>query len=540
MLEIKLAQEIILGIFNLEGEAMKNFSLGQDNSIFAALQNFGKALMLPIAILPAAGFLLGIGGALSNPNTLNAYPFLDKYWLQDIFLIMAGSGEIVFATLPILFAVSLAVGLSKTDKGTVGVAAVLSMLIMNATINACLKITQELAQDNLTSVGQGMCLGIQTLETGVFSGILIGIMTAWLHKKFYKTELLPFLAFFGGSRFVPMICALGAMCMGIEMYVIWPYFQEKIFSIGELFSATGYIGTLIYGFFLRMLGPFGLHHIFYLPFWTTALGGSEIVNGQLVEGTQRIFFAQLSDPNTVKYYEGISRFMSGRFITMMFGLVGAAFAIYKTAKPQNRKFVGGMLLSAALTSFLTGITEPLEFSFLFVAPMLYVLHAFFDGCAFMMAHIFQITIGQTFSGGLIDFILFGIMQGDAKTNWIYVPLIGVPWFFLYYFSFKYLIEKYNFKTPGRDEDLSLNPEKALSDAEQTQLIISGLGGRENIDSMDCCITRLRVTVKEALLVSEEILMSSGAKGVLQHGVGVQIIYGPQVAVIKNRLEEAMS
>ena len=510
---------------------MKNFSLGQDNAIFAALQSFGKALMLPIAILPAAGFLLGIGGALSNPNTIKAYPFLDKYWLQDIFLIMADSGEIVFANLPILFAVSLAVGLSNKDKGTVGLAAVLSMLIMNTTINTCLKLTGEMATENLASEGQGLCLGIQTLEMGVFGGILVGIMTSWLHKKFYKIELPPFLGFFGGSRFVPIICALGAMCLGVEMYVIWPHFQILISSVGEIFSSTGYIGTLVYGFFLRMLGPFGLHHIFYLPFWTTALGGSEIVNGQLVEGTQRIFFAQLGDPNTIKYYEGISRFMSGRFITMMFGLIGAAFAIYKTAKLQNKKIVGGMLLSAALTSFLTGITEPLEFSFL-------VLHAFFDGCAFMMAHIFQITIGQTFSGGLIDFILFGIMQGEAKTNWIYVPLIGVPWFFLYYFSFKYLIEKYDFKTPGREEDLLADSEKVLSNAEQVKLILLGLGGRENIDELDSCITRLRVTVKDSTLVSEEILMTSGAKGVVQHGVGVQIIYGTKANVIKNNLEEA--
>jgi len=519
---------------------MKNFSLGQDNAIFAALQSFGKALMLPIAILPAAGFLLGIGGALSNPNTIKAYPFLNEYWLQDILLIMSDSGEIVFANLPILFAVSLAVGLSKTDKGTVGLAAVLSTLIMNTTINSCLKITGELATENLASEGQGLCLGIQTLETGVFGGILIGIMTSWLHKKFYKIELPPFLGFFGGSRFVPIICAFGSMCLGVEMYVIWPHFQILISSVGEFFSTTGYVGTLVYGFFLRMLGPFGLHHIFYLPFWTTALGGSEIVNGQLVEGTQRIFFAQLGDPNTLKYYEGISRFMSGRFITMMFGLIGAAFALYKTAKPQNKKIVGGMLFSAALTSFLTGITEPLEFSFLFAAPMLYLLHAFFDGCAFMMAHIFQITIGQTFSGGLIDFILFGIMQGEAKTNWVYVLIIGVPWFFLYYFSFKYLIEKYDFKTPGRDEELLAYTEKVLSSAEQTKLILSGLGGKENIDDLDSCITRLRVTVKDSTLVSEEILMSSGAKGVVQHGVGVQIIYGTKANVIKNNLEEAMS
>ena len=519
---------------------MKIFSSEYGSSIFAVLQRFGRALMLPIAILPAMGLFLGIGGSLSNSNTLGAYGFLNIYWLQDILLIMADAGSIVFVNLPILFAVGLAVGLARKDRGTVGLAAVLSMLVMNATINTSLKITGKLATENLASAGQGMCLGIQTLETGVFGGMLVGVMTYWLHQKFYQTELPPFLGFFSGSRFVPIICAFASMCLGIEVYVVWPHFQEVIFSMGGLLEKTGYVGTLVYGFFLRMLGPFGLHHIFYLPFWTTALGGSEVVNGQLIEGTQRIFFAQLGDPSTVKFYEGISRFMSGRFITMMFGLVGAAFAMYKTAKPQNKKVVGGMLLSAALTSFLTGITEPLEFSFLFVAPMLYVLHAFFDGCAFMLAHIFQITIGQTFSGGLIDFILFGIMQGEAKTNWIYVILIGVPWFFLYYFSFKFLIEKYDLKTPGRDEDLSLTSGKVLTDAEQTKLIFAGLGGKANIDDLDCCITRLRVTVKDAALVNEETLMKSGAQGVIKHGVGVQIVYGTQVSLIKNRLDEEWS
>ena len=515
---------------------MKIFSRG-DGSLFAFIQNFGKALMLPIAVLPAMGLFLGIGGAFSNPNTLTAYPFLNIYWLQDIFLIMADAGNIVFANLPILFAVGLAVGLSKTDKGTVGLAAVLSMLVMNATINTCLKITGKFAHDNLSGAGQGMCLGIQTLETGVFGGILVGIMTWWLHKKFYKMQLPPFLGFFGGSRFVPIICAGASICLGVEVYVIWPYFQNIIFSIGGMFDKTGYIGTLIYGFILRMLGPFGLHHIFYLPFWTTALGGSEIINGQIVEGTQRIFFAQLADPSTVKYYEGISRFMSGRFITMMFGLVGAAFAMYKTAKPQNKKVVGGMLLSAALTSFLTGITEPLEFSFLFVAPMLYVLHAFFDGCAFMLAHIFQITIGQTFSGGLIDFILFGILQGEAKTNWLYVLPIGAIWFCLYYFSFKFLIEKFNIKTPGRDEELSAA--QTMTDAEQIEKIFAGLGGRKNIEELDSCITRLRITVKDAALVNEKILKESGAQGVIASGVGVQIVYGTKANIIKNKLEEAI-
>ena len=266
------------------------------------------------------------------------------------------------------------------------------------------------------------------------------------------------------------------------------------------------------------------------------MGGSEIINEQLIEGTQRIFFAQLGDPNVEKFFEGTSRFMSGRFITMMFGLIGAAFAMYKTAKPKNKKIVGGMLLSAALTSFLTGITEPLEFSFLFVAPPLYILHAFFDGCAFMLAHIFQITIGQTFSGGLIDFILFGILQGESKTNWIYVPIIGVIWFFLYYFSFKFMIERFNFKTPGREDDSTENG-KILTEEEQTALILSGLGGKDNISDLDCCITRLRVTVKDEKLINEELLTKSGAKGVIKRGVGVQIIYGTQVIAIKNRLEE---
>ncbi len=516
---------------------MKIFSFSGGGSVFAMLQRFGKALMLPIAVLPAAGLLLGIGGTLSNSNTLQAFGFLDIRWIQIILMLMESAGKIVFENLPTLFAVGLATGLARRDRGTVGLAAILSMLVTNATIHTALSITGKLAEKNISGVGQGMCLGIQTLETGVFGGMLVGLIVYWCHEKFYNMELPPFLGFFNGSRFVPIICTFASICLGISLYVVWPGFQILILEFGGLFKDTGYIGTLFYGFFLRLLGIFGLHHIFYLPFWTTGLGGSEIINGQLIEGTQRIFFAQLADPSTTKYYEGISRFMSGRFITMMFGLIGAAFALYKTAKPQNKKIVGGMIFSAALTSFLTGITEPLEFSFLFVAPMLYVLHAFFDGCAFMLAHIFQITIGQTFSGGLIDFILFGIAQGEAKTNWMYVPLIGIPWFFLYYFSFKYLIEKYNFKTPGREEDLS--EEKVLSDAEQIKLILAGLGGKENIIDFDCCITRLRVTINDVSRVKEKILKASGAQGTIIQGKGVQIVYGLRVANIKNNLEEAL-
>lgn len=409
---------------------------------------------------------------------------------------------------------------------------------MHSTTNAILGITGNLVTEDLAAVGQGVTLGIQTLESGVFGGLVIGIMASWLHNRYYKIELPQYLGFFGGSRFVPIVTSFGAIILGTVMYFVWPLFQNVIFSIGDVVNATGYIGTFFYGFILRLLGPFGLHHIFYLPFWQTALGGTLEVGGHLVQGTQNIFFAQLADPSTTQFFEGTSRFMSGRFITMMFGLAGAAYAIYKTAKPENKKVVGGLMLSAALTSFLTGITEPLEFSFLFIAPALYVVHAFFDGLAFMLAHIFQITIGQTFYGGLIDFLLFGVLQGNAKTHWMTVILIGVVWFFLYYFTFKFLILKFNFKTPGRTDELEV-AEKREKPEGRALNIINALGGEENLVNVDNCATRLRVTVKDGTKVNEPALKETGSKGVLVKGNGVQVIYGPQVTVIKNEVTELL-
>ncbi|CCJ76512.1 PTS system, maltose and glucose-specific IIC component / PTS system, maltose and glucose-specific IIB component [Cronobacter muytjensii 530] len=522
---------------------MAFFSGTSSGRWFEKAQHFGKSFMLPIAVLPAAGLLLGVGGALSNPNTLTAYPFLDVGWLQAIFTIMSSAGAIVFANLSVLFAVGVAVGLARTDKGTAGLAALLAFLVMNATINALLTLTGKLAQSNPGAVGQGTVLGIQTLETGVFGGVVIGLVTCALHQRFNKIALPQFLGFFGGSRFVPIISALAAIIVGALMTVVWPHFQKVIFGLGGLVEATGYVGTLLYGFILRMLGPFGLHHIFYLPFWTTALGGSEIVNGQLVDGTQRIFFAQLADPATQQFYIGTSRFMSGRFITMMFGLTGGCWwllvvAMYHTAKPENKKRVAGLLLSAALTSFLTGITEPIEFSFLFVAPVLYVIHAFFDGLAFMLAHMLQITIGQTFSGGFIDFILFGVLQGEAKTHWLLVPLVGVPWFFLYYFTFRFLITRFDFATPGREKETQAAVQMDAS--ERAQAIVAGLGGRDNLHDVDCCATRLRVTVNDGRKVNEAALRATGARGVILRGNGVQVIYGPHVTIIKNEVEELLS
>lgn len=318
---------------------------------------------------------------------------------------------------------------------------------------------------------------------------------------------------------------------------MWPTIQDWIFNIGSIVNKTGAIGTFVFGFILRLLGPFGLHHIFYLPFWQTALGGSLEVKGHLVQGTQNIFFAQLGDPNVTQYYSGVSRYMSGRFITMMFGLCGAALAIYHTAKPEHKKVVGGLMLSAALTSFLTGITEPLEFSFLFVAPILYFIHAVLDGLAFMMSDLFNITIGQTFSGGFIDYLLFGVLQGQSKTNYLLVIPIGIVWFGLYYVIFRVLITKFNFKTPGREDAESV---QMVSATDRAATIIDGLGGVENIALVDCCATRLRVTINNGELVNEQLLKTTDAKGIIVKGNGVQVVYGPHVTTIKNEVEEALA
>ncbi|MCM3707044.1 MULTISPECIES: maltose/glucose-specific PTS transporter subunit IIC [Cytobacillus] len=505
------------------------------NKVFERAQQFGKSFMLPIAVLPAAGLLLGIGGALSNPNTVSAYPFLDISWLQAIFTIMSAAGSIVFANLPIIFAVGVAIGLARTDKATAGLAAMIGYFVMNTTISALLSLTGDLAKDNLAGAGQGMAVGIQTLETGVFGGIIVGITAAVLHNKYNRIQLPQVLGFFGGSRFIPIVVSFASIFVGAILFVVWPYFQALINELGSLVTDTGEIGTLFYGFILRMLGPLGLHHIFYLPFWQTALGGTLEIGEKLVSGTQNIFFAQLGDSSTEQYYEGVSRFMSGRFITMMFGLPGAALAIYHCSKKKNRKVVAGILLSAALTSFLTGITEPLEFSFLFVAPLLYLVHAIFDGFAFMMADIFNITVGQTFSGGFIDFILFGILQGADKTNWPYVLLVGIPWFFLYYFTFKFLIRKKDFKVLGREDEEQAAEQVSATDRART--IVEGLGGTNNIDIVDCCATRLRVSVKDDSLVKDEVIKQTGSKGIVKKGTGVQIIYGPQVTIVKNEVEE---
>lgn len=525
------------------------------DKIFGVLQRVGRSFMLPIAILPVAGLLLGIGGSFSNETMLSTYGLLDVMGpgtvFNMIFQIMSEAGNIVFANLPIIFAMGVAIGMAKKEKDVAALSAVVAFFIMHASIGALINING--GPENMLQGATASVCGITSLQMGVFGGILVGLGVAALHNKFYKIELPQVLSFFGGTRFVPIISALVYTAVGILMFFVWPIIQQGIYGVGEIVLNSGYAGTWVYGLMERLLIPFGLHHVFYLPFWQTGVGGTLEVAGQVIEGAQNIFFAQLSDPSVEHFAVSATRFMSGKFPLMIFGLPGAALAMYKTAKPEKKKAVSGLLLSAALTSMLTGITEPLEFTFLFVAPLLYGIHCVFAGLAYMLMHVFNVGVGMTFSGGVIDLFLFGILQGNAKTDWIWVVIVGVFYFVVYYFLFSFLIKKMDLKTPGRDDseevklyrrsDVEARKNGSTVDSQAgsedvlSETICHGLGGKKNISDVDCCATRLRCTVYKADLINDSLLKSTGASGVVHKGNGVQIIYGPRVTVIKSNLED---
>ena len=525
------------------------------DKIFGVLQRVGRSFMLPIAILPVAGLLLGIGGSFSNETTLKTYGLLDAMGpgtvFNAIFLVMNDAGNIVFTNLPIIFAIGVAIGMAKKEKEVAALSSVIAFFIMHASISALIEINggaEKMLQGAVTDV-----CGITSLQMGVFGGIIVGLGTAALHNRFYKIKLPQVISFFGGARFVPIISGLVYTLVGILMFFVWPMVQAGINAVGTLVLNSGYVGTWIYGFMERLLIPFGLHHVFYIPFWQTAVGGTMEVAGKMIEGAQNIFFAQLADPSVKKFAVEATRFMSGKFPLMIFGLPGAALAMYKTADNKKKKMVSGLLLSAALTSMITGITEPLEFTFLFVAPLLYGIHCVLAGLSYALMHFFGVGVGMTFSGGLIDLFLFGVLQGNEKTNWVWVIIVGIFYFIIYYFLFSFLIKKLNLRTPGRfdDEEVKLykrsdlekkskNEKANKKDKTVSSTIVKGLGGRENISDVDCCATRLRITVEEPTLVSREILDTTNALGVIQKGYGVQVIYGPSVSVIKSDLEEYLN
>ena len=524
------------------------------DKIFGVLQRVGRSFMLPIALLPVAGLLLGIGSSFTNETMLAAYglnsvihPGTLIYTILDV---MSQTGSAVFNNLALLFAMGVAIGMARKEKEVAALSGAVAYIIMNTAIQAMINAAggvEAMPANSTTTM-----LGITTLQMGVFGGIVVGLGVAALHNKFYKIELPQVLAFFGGTRFVPIISSIVYLVVGIAMFYIWPVVQSGIAALGALVLASGYAGTFIYGLLERALIPFGLHHVFYMPFWQTAVGGTAIIDGVTVTGAQNIFFAELASKSTTVFSVSATRFMAGKFPFMMFGLPGAALAMYHCAKPEKKKAAGGLLLSAALTAFLTGITEPLEFTFIFVALPMYAVHCVLAGLSFMLMHILNVGVGMTFSGGLIDLVLFGAMQGNAKTHWIWVVVVGAVYFVLYYLIFRFMISKFNYKTPGRDdaEEVKLytradvNARSAASgsnapagDDPVSALIVEGLGGTDNLSDVDCCATRLRCTVKDAALVRQDVLKASGASGVICKGNGVQVVYGPKVAVIKAKLED---
>lgn len=491
--------------------------------MFKTLQKIGKAFMLPIAILPAAGLLLGIGGAFSSAATISAYPFLDQPFLQTVFKVMASAGDTVFANLALLLCIGLCIGLANKDKGTAALAGVVGFLVTKATTAVLVSIY----------LPEGAAI-----DTGVLGSLVIGLVAVNLHNKYHNIELPPVLGFFGGSRFVPIIVSLVAVFLGVGFFIVWPPIQNLLVIAGEAIAVMGPIGTFFYGFLMRLSGAVGLHHIIYPMFWFTELGGVEVVNGVQVVGAQKIFFAQIADPNHVGLFTEGTRFFAGRFSTMMFGLPAACLAMYHSIKSQDKKKYAGLFLGVALTSFITGITEPIEFMFLFVSPFLYVIHAFLDGVSFFVADVLNISIGNTFSGGLIDFTLFGVLQGNERTNWILQLPIGALWAGMYYAVFRFFITKFNVPTPGReiDQDVTVVEEtvnQSLHD--QSLIIIEALGGDENIEDVDACITRLRVSVKDSSKVNEQALKQVGATAVLKVQNGIQAIYGSKAVLYKSEI-----
>lgn len=519
------------------------------DKVFGVLQRVGRSFMLPIALLPVAGLLLGVGSSFTNPTTLEAYRLTgiikEGGLLYTILDIMSKTGSVVFDNLALLFAMGVAIGMAKREKEVAALSGAIAYLIMNTAISAL--ITASGGVEAMAANSTTKALGITTLQMGVFGGIIVGLGVAALHNRFYKIQLPQVLSFFGGTRFVPIISSIVYLGVGILMFYVWPIVQFGIAQLGQLVLRSGYAGTWIYGIIERALIPFGLHHVFYMPFWQTELGGSMIIDGVTVMGAQNIFFAELASKATTRFSVSATRFMSGKFPFMIFGLPAAAYAMYRLARPEKKRLVGGLLLSAALTSMLTGITEPIEFTFLFVAPVMYAVHCILAGLSYMLMHIFGVGVGMTFSGGIIDLVLFGILQGNAKTNWIWIILVGLIYAAIYYAVFYFLIRKYNFKTPGReadDEETKLYTRKDMEarknksgDSSQSALILKGLGGKDNLSDVDCCATRLRITVKNPALITDDLLKQSGASGVIHKGNGVQIIYGPQVSVVKSNFED---
>lgn len=497
---------------------------------FGILQQVGKALMLPVALLPAAGLLLAFGNAFQNPAAISIMPFLDNHVIHAMAQIMEQAGGIIFSNLSLLFAVGVAVGLSG-GEGVAGLAAIVGFLIMNVTMGVVTGITPDMIAGN---PAYSSVLGIPTLQTGVFGGIIVGILAAQVYKRFYNMELPSYLGFFAGKRFVPIVTAVAALVLGVVMTFVWPPIQLGLTLFSRnMIDSNKVLAAFVFGIIERALIPFGLHHIFYNPFWYQ-FGEYVSKSGQIVNGDQSIFFAQLKDG--VAFTAGT--FMTGKFPFMMFGLPAAALAIYHEAKPEKKAAIGGIMLSAALTSFLTGITEPIEFSFLFVAPVLFGIHTIFAGLSFMLMQILNVKIGMTFSGGVIDYLLFGVIPN--RTDWWLVIPVGLAFSVIYYFGFRFAIRTWNLKTPGREDDTGTEEVYNAPASSLAADVLQALGGKNNLTHLDACITRLRVSVKNSSEVNKDRLKTLGASGVMVIGDNLQIIFGPKSDILKTQMQDIIA
>ncbi|HDJ4138501.1 TPA: PTS transporter subunit IIABC [Staphylococcus aureus] len=497
--------------------------------LFGQLQRIGKALMLPVAILPAAGLLLAIGTAIQGEALQHYLPFIQNGGVQNVAKLMTAAGSIIFENLPMIFALGVAIGLAGGD-GVAAIAAFVGYIIMNKTMGDFLQVTPKNVTDPAS--GYASILGIPTLQTGVFGGIIIGALAAWCYNKFYNINLPSYLGFFAGKRFVPIMMATTSFILAFPMALIWPTIQSGLnaFSTGLLDSNTG-VAVFLFGFIKRLLIPFGLHHIFHAPFWFE-FGSWKNAAGEIIHGDQRIFIEQIREGAHLT----AGKFMQGEFPVMMFGLPAAALAIYHTAKPENKKVVAGLMGSAALTSFLTGITEPLEFSFLFVAPLLFFIHAVLDGLSFLTLYLLDVHLGYTFSGGFIDYVLLGVLPN--KTQWWLVIPVGLVYAVIYYFVFRFLIVKLKYKTPGREDKQS--QAVTASATELPYAVAEAMGGKANIKHLDACITRLRVEVNDKSKVDVPGLKDLGASGVLEVGNNMQAIFGPKSDQIKHEMQQIMN
>ncbi|MCR6095115.1 PTS transporter subunit EIIC [Salipaludibacillus agaradhaerens] len=497
---------------------------------FGTLQKVGRSLMLPVALLPAAGILLAFGDAMQNPDMIARLPFLDSAIFSLIAEMMQSAGDIVFANLALLFAVGVAIGLAKGD-GVAGLAALIGYLIINVTMSVIRGVDAGMLADHPEYAS---VLGIPTLQTGVFGGIIAGLLGAYMYNKYYNIELPSYLGFFAGKRFVPIVTAASSIIVGTLLAFLWPYVQDGLNAFSYFMTESNRtLATFIFGVVERALIPFGLHHIFYSPFWFE-FGTYTNAAGDLIRGDQQIFFNQIRDGAELT----AGAFMTGKFPFMMFGLPAAALAIYHCAKPSQKKVVAGIMGSAALTSFLTGITEPIEFSFLFVAPLLFVVHTLFAGLSFMTMHILDIKIGMTFSGGVIDFFLYGILPN--RTAWWLVIPVGLVFAVIYYFGFRFAILKFNLMTPGREEqnaDEVAGDSKKAGNTELPYEVLKAFGGKENLTYLDACITRLRITVDDVSKVDKDRLKQLGASGVMQVDKNIQAIFGPRSETIKGQMED---